>query len=154
MPPTKSQKVVKTANTEDDTQTFVDKQKNMRKALKTRRDQARSRIRRDRENRQKDLQARIDSLKRGSSVKKPGSNAEVPSFDHTAFEALRDLLATKADIERRIAKSIEALEKAMNTASREFQVVLSSQAEVFKTASVPATTSAAAESSKALIVKQ
>ncbi|KAG9674430.1 hypothetical protein KCU99_g6584, partial [Aureobasidium melanogenum] len=85
---------------------------------------------------------------------RPGSNAEVPTLDHPAFEALRDLLAHKADIERRIAQSIDTLEKAMNTASNEFQVVLRSQAGIFKTATTPANTSAAAASSKALIVKQ
>ncbi|KAG9943525.1 hypothetical protein KCU85_g8587, partial [Aureobasidium melanogenum] len=153
MPSTKSQKVVKAADSEDETRTFYRKQKNMQKAVKTRQNEARSRINRNRANRNKDLKTRIDYLKRGSSVKQPGTSADVPSFDHTAFEALRDLLANKADIERRIAKSIETLEKAMNTASREFQVVLSSQAEAFRTATVPATTSAAAASSKALIVK-
>ncbi|KAG9576612.1 hypothetical protein KCU77_g4349, partial [Aureobasidium melanogenum] len=154
MPSTKSQKVAKAVNTEDDTQKFVEKQKDMYRAIKNRRDEARSRIRKNRSNREKDLQARIKALKRSSSVKQPGNNTDVPSFDHTAFEALRDLLIHKADIERRIAQSIETLEKAINTAFHEFQVVLRSQAEIFKTTTTPANTSAAAESSKALIVKQ
>ncbi|KAG9518139.1 hypothetical protein KCV07_g5778, partial [Aureobasidium melanogenum] len=154
MPSTKSQKVAKAANTEDDTQRFVERQRGMNKAIKNRRDEARSRIRQNHSNRQKDLQARIKALKRSPSVKQPGSNADVPTLDHPAFEALRDLLAHKADIERRIAQSIDTLEKAMNTASHEFQVVLRSQAEIFKTATTPANTSAAAASSKALIVKQ
>ncbi|KAG9837678.1 hypothetical protein KCU98_g11919, partial [Aureobasidium melanogenum] len=154
MPSTKSQKVAKAVNTEDDTQRFVKKQKDMYKAIKNRRDEARSRIHKNRFNRQKDLQARIKALKRGSSAKQPGSNTDVPSFDYTAFEALRDLLAHKADIERRIAQGIETLEKAMNTASHEFQVVLRSQSEIFKTARTPANTSAAAASSRALVVKQ
>ncbi|KAH0193103.1 hypothetical protein KCV06_g1570, partial [Aureobasidium melanogenum] len=183
MPSTKPQKAAKAANTEDDTQRFVERQKGMYKAIKNRRDEARSRIRQNHSNRQKDLQARIKALKRSSSVKhhtlwrfgcfylsdtskvqaktlkptfrsRPGSNAEVPTLDHPAFEALRDLLAHKADIERRIAQSIDTLEKAMNTASNEFQVVLRSQAGIFKTATTPANTSAAAASSKALIVKQ
>ncbi|KAG9564807.1 hypothetical protein KCU71_g4845, partial [Aureobasidium melanogenum] len=154
MPSTKSQKVAKAANTEDDTRRFFERQRGMNKAIKNRRDEARSRIRQNHSNRQKDLQARIKALKRNSSVKQPGSNADVPTSDHTAFEALRDLLAHKADIERRIAQSIDTLEKAMNTASHEFQVVLRSQAEIFKTATTPANTSAAAASSKALIVKQ
>lgn len=75
----------------------------------------------------------------------------MPSFDHTAFEALRDLLARKTDIERRIAKSIETLENAMNTASNEFQVVLRSRSEIAATA-LPANTNAG--TSNALIVKQ
>ncbi|KAI4736051.1 hypothetical protein E4T50_13448 [Aureobasidium sp. EXF-12298] len=154
MPSTKSQKVAKAANTEDDTRRFFERQRGMNKAIKNRRDEARSRIRQNHSNRQKDLQARIKALKRSSSVKQPGSNADVPTFDHTAFEALRDLLAYKADIERRIAQSIDTLEKAMNTASHEFEVVLRSQAEIFRTATTPANTSAAAASSKALIVKQ
>ncbi|KAG9559610.1 hypothetical protein KCU77_g14937, partial [Aureobasidium melanogenum] len=130
MPSTKSQKVAKAANPEDDTRRFVEKQKDMYKA------------------------ARIKALKRSSSVKQPGTNTDVPSFDHTAFEALRDLLVHKADIERRIAQSIETLEKALNMASHEFQVVLNSQYEIFKIATTHANTSAAAASSKALIVKQ
>lgn len=82
---------------------------------------------------------------------RPGSNADVPSFDHTAFEALRDLLARKTDIERRITKSIETLENAMNTALKEFQVVLRSRSEIAATA-MPVNTSAV--TSDALIVKQ
>lgn len=102
MPSTKSQKVVKAADSEDETRTFYRKQKNMQKAVshtarsslhvshaetcvvirhnpfglttsalkvKTRQNEARSRINRNRANRNKDLKTRIDYLKRGSSVK-------------------------------------------------------------------------------------
>ncbi|CAD0093501.1 unnamed protein product [Aureobasidium mustum] len=154
MPSTKSQKVAKAANTDDDAQGFVKQQNKMLEAVKTRQDEARSRIRRNRSNRQKDLQARIRALKRGSSAKQLGSNADVPSLDHTAFEALRDLLARKTEIEQRIAKSIETLEKVMNTTSNEFQAALRSRSENAKTTTMPAATSAATGTSSALIVKQ
>ncbi|KAI4757870.1 hypothetical protein E4T52_10030 [Aureobasidium sp. EXF-3400] len=63
MPPAKSQKAAKVADTGDDNQGFVQKQKEMYKAVKTRQDEARSRIGKNRDNRQKELQARIKTLK-------------------------------------------------------------------------------------------
>ncbi|KAH0265458.1 hypothetical protein KCU91_g11432, partial [Aureobasidium melanogenum] len=185
MPSTKSQKVVKAADSEDETRTFYRKQKNMQKASNSKFNDCETRVHHkshatsmaastfamaitnahtpitvSHTSRHAPALPAFQIAHCGSDINakipfrsRPGTNTDVPSFDHTAFEALRDLLANKADIERRIAKSIETLEKAMNTASREFQVVLSSQAEAFRTATVPATTSAAAASSKALIVK-
>jgi hypothetical protein len=68
----------------------------------------------------------------------------------TAFDALRDLLARKTDIERRIAQSIQGLEKAMGTTFREFEVVLDSRTQLLKSTNAPADASAA---STALIPK-
>jgi hypothetical protein len=62
----------------------------------------------------------------------------------------RDLLARKTDIERRIAQSIQGLEKAMGTTFREFEVVLDSRTQLLKSTNAPADASAA---STALILK-
>jgi len=62
------------------------------------------------------------------------------------------LLARKTDIEKRITESIEGLERAMHTTSREFQVVLASRAELLTTTAVAAATTASAGPT-AVIVK-
>lgn len=63
------------------------------------------------------------------SLKKsrPGSGGDVSTSDDT-FDILRRLLARKADIEQRIAASIQGLELAVQTTSRELQVVLTTRA--------------------------
>ncbi|CAD0110328.1 unnamed protein product [Aureobasidium uvarum] len=154
MPPTKSQKVAKVASTEDGSQGFVEKQNELYKVVKARQDEARSKIRKSRTYRNKDLQARIKALKRGPTTKQPGSNADAPSSDHTAFGSLRDLLARKTDIERRITESINVLEAAMRIASSELQIVLKSRSELSATATMPAKANAATADSNALVVQQ
>jgi hypothetical protein len=83
---------------------------------------------------------------------RPGSGAvaDAPSPDLTAFDALRDLLARKTAIERRIAQSIEGLEKAMGTTVREFEVVIASRTQFLNSTNAPAHDDAA---STALILK-
>jgi hypothetical protein len=68
----------------------------------------------------------------------------------TAFDALRDLLARKTDIEHRIAQNIESLEKAMQTTYREFQVVLASRTQLLTSTKAPADANAA---STAIVLK-
>ncbi|KAI4850135.1 hypothetical protein E4T44_02928 [Aureobasidium sp. EXF-8845] len=195
MPPTKSQKAAKIVDSEDDNQGFVEKQREMYRAVKTRQDEARSRIRKNRDNKQKELQARIKALKRIAPVQHSIDNnihvcygqlegldkamaitnvhvivlshnaccasarlassgnetdAAAPSPDLTAFDALRDLLARKTDIEQRIAQNIESLEKAMQTTYREFQVVLASRTQLLTSTKAPADANAA---STAIILK-
>ncbi|CAD0083734.1 unnamed protein product, partial [Aureobasidium vineae] len=156
MPPTKLQKVAKAANTEDGSQGFVEKQNELFKVVKARQEEARTRICKSRANRNKDLHARIKALKCDPTTKQPGSNADAPSSDHTAFGTLRDLLARKTDLERRITERIDGLEKTMRIASSELQIVLKSRSELVATAiaTVPAKASAATADSHVLIVKQ
>jgi hypothetical protein len=68
----------------------------------------------------------------------------------TAFDALRDLLARKTDIEQRIAQNIESLEMAMQTTYREFKVVLASRTQLLTGTEAPADANAA---STAIILK-
>ncbi|CAD0037143.1 unnamed protein product, partial [Aureobasidium pullulans] len=138
MAPTKAPKTVKSTDTDDDGGiTFKKKQDDLRKSEK-----ARARIRKNRSNKHKDLQKRIESLKRNITVEQPGTDADASS--QTAFGTLRDLLARKTDIEKRITESIEGLERAMHTTSREFQVVLASRAERLTTTAAAAATTASA----------
>ncbi|KAH0286860.1 hypothetical protein M436DRAFT_66176 [Aureobasidium namibiae CBS 147.97] len=150
MPPTKSQKAAKVADTGDDNQGFVRKQRQMHKAA--RRSDARRKIEKNRESRHKELQARIKVLKRVAPVQQSGTrgDTDAPSSDQTAFDTLRSLLARKTAIEQRIAQTIDGLEKAMGTTFREFQVVLASRSQLLSSANAPADASAA---STALIPK-
>ncbi|THX15432.1 hypothetical protein D6D13_01982 [Aureobasidium pullulans] len=155
MAPTKAQKTVKSTETDDDGGiTFKKKQDDLRKSVVIRQEKARTRIRKNRSNKQKDLQKRIESLKRNITVEQPGTDADASS--QTAFGTLRDLLARKTDIEKRITESIEGLERAMHTTSREFQVVLASRAELLTTTAAAAAAAAATTASAgptAVIVK-
>ncbi|KAI4850100.1 hypothetical protein E4T44_02942 [Aureobasidium sp. EXF-8845] len=152
MPPTKSQKAAKVADNVDDNQGFVEKQRGIASKVKNRQDEARSRIRKDCDNKQKELQARIKALKRVALVQQSGNetDADAPSPDLTAFDALRDLLARKTVIEQRIAQNIESLEKAMQTTYREFQVVLASRTQLLTSTKAPADANAA---STAIVLK-
>ncbi|THX81697.1 hypothetical protein D6D05_04098 [Aureobasidium pullulans] len=69
MVPTKAQKTVKSTETDDDGGiTFKKKQDDLRKSVVIRQEKARTRIRKNRSNKQKDLQKRIESLKRNITV--------------------------------------------------------------------------------------
>ncbi|TIA45893.1 hypothetical protein D6C79_05376 [Aureobasidium pullulans] len=69
MAPTKAQKTVKSTETDDDGGiTFKKKQDDLRKSVVIRQEKARARIRKNRSNKQKDLQKRIESLKRNITV--------------------------------------------------------------------------------------
>ncbi|THY75922.1 hypothetical protein D6C87_04054 [Aureobasidium pullulans] len=81
----------------------------------------------------------------------PGTDADASR--QTAFGTLRHLLARKTDIEKRITESIEGLERAMHTTSREFQVVLASRAELLTTTAAAAAATTASAGPTAVIVK-
>ncbi|KAI4757890.1 hypothetical protein E4T52_10031 [Aureobasidium sp. EXF-3400] len=80
----------------------------------------------------------------------PGTDADAPSPNQTAFHTLRDLLARKTAIERRIAQTIDGLEKAMGTTFREFDVVIASRTQLLTSTNAPVDVNAA---TTALILK-
>ncbi|KAI5199724.1 hypothetical protein E4T39_06087 [Aureobasidium subglaciale] len=146
MPPTRSQKPAEAKAADGESNEFVKKQNELwNTAVKSRQEKARAGFRRNRASRQRDLKKKIEALKRSDPAIQSGQATDATTPDQSAFDTLRDLLARKTDIERRIAESVGSLERAMNTASREFQVVLSLRSE--------RVTTAPAEDKVALIVK-
>ncbi|KAI5195518.1 hypothetical protein AUEXF2481DRAFT_91848 [Aureobasidium subglaciale EXF-2481] len=150
MPPIRSQRPAEAKETGGESNEFVTKQNSLwNTAVKSRQQKARTGFRKNRANKQKELKEKIEALKRSDAAKhfephawqkakidcsRTGQVADATTPDQSAFETLRGLLARKTDIERRITESVGSLERAMNTASREFQIVLTSRSERVTTA--------------------
>ncbi|THW98561.1 hypothetical protein D6D18_05054 [Aureobasidium pullulans] len=96
MVPTKAQKTVKSTETDDDGGiTFKKKQDDLRKSVVIRQEKARTRIRKNRSNKQKDLQKRIEFLKRNITVEQ----------DFPTIRLLPTALLLYDRIERELLKS-------------------------------------------------